>query len=45
MKKIVKPIGGGLCVRFSPEEIEIYKLKKGSIVNMEIKGVEKNGTK
>lgn len=41
MKKKIKRTGNTLCVYFTKEEQEIYKLKEGKIIEVEIKEVKK----
>jgi len=36
MKKIIKKFGDSYVIRINPDEMKIYGLKKGSIVNVEI---------
>ena len=37
MKKIIKKFGDSYILRISPDEMKIFNLKEGSIVNVEIK--------
>lgn len=36
MKKIVKSTGNSLCIILDAEDVEVYKLKKGDIIDIEI---------
>jgi hypothetical protein len=37
MKKILKKYGGSLVLAFSREEIQVYNLKEGIVLDVEIK--------
>jgi len=36
MKKIIRKWGDSIVIRLTPEEAEIYELKKGDVVDIEI---------
>ena len=40
MKKILRRVGGSLGLWFNSEEREIYNMKKGYIIEIEIKSVK-----
>ncbi len=43
MKKIIKKWGDSLIIRFSPEDLKIYNLKEGDIVEIpELIKIEKD---
>lgn len=45
ISKIVRKLGNSTCcIIFDKEDRELYGLETGCIVDIEIKGVKKNGT-
>lgn len=42
MEKIIKKYGNALIIRFDKEDVKIYDLNEGDILNIELEKIKKN---